>query len=45
MRFMAFPGATSTEGNGKRQRRKREGLRRKDYAAGMREKSVTGSSR
>jgi hypothetical protein len=45
MRFMAFPGATSTEGNRKRQRRKREGLRRKDYAAGMREDSVTDNGR
>jgi len=45
MRFMAFPGATSTEGNGKRQRRKRKGLRRNDYAAGMREDSVADNVR
>jgi len=41
---MAFPGATSTEGNGKRRAHARS-VRRKDYAAGMREDSVTDNGR
>jgi hypothetical protein len=45
MRFMAFPGATSTAAAGQRRRRKQFACSGNDYAAGMLEDDVAGNHR